>query len=140
MMGMTANGCSTTLPEESFAFAAEPKWGCELKSLGTSAGGGNTYLDIRAWEEGEKEEALNFGTLPQSERSFSTESKVFRFMLRDFRDSTSTQARSSPLVGLATEGPIGDTFIVEGGEGLKAAERVDLELEGPGVSDLINSA
>ena len=30
--------------------------------------------------------------------------------------------------------------MVEGGEGLKTAERVDLELEGPGLSDLISSA
>ena len=30
--------------------------------------------------------------------------------------------------------------MVEGGEGLKAAERADLELEGPGISDLISSA
>ena len=35
---------------------------------------------------------------------------------------------------------MGEAFIVEGGEGLKAAERVDLELEGPGISDLISSA
>ena len=35
---------------------------------------------------------------------------------------------------------MGETFILEGGEGLKAAERVDLELEGPGISDLISSA
>ena len=35
---------------------------------------------------------------------------------------------------------MGEAFIVEGGEGLKAAERVDLKLEGPGISDLINSA
>ena len=84
MMGMTANGCSTALPEEPFAFAAEPKRGCELnfafaeepgrgcelKALGTSAGGGNTCPDIRAWVEGEKEDAPNFGTLPQFGRSF----------------------------------------------------------------------
>ena len=35
---------------------------------------------------------------------------------------------------------MGETFMVEGGEGLKAAERADLELEGPGISDLISSA
>ena len=35
---------------------------------------------------------------------------------------------------------MGETFMVEGGEGLKAAERADLELEGPGMSDLISSA
>ena len=29
--------------------------------------------------------------------------------------------------------------MVEGGEGLKAAERADLELEGPGIFDLISS-
>ena len=35
---------------------------------------------------------------------------------------------------------MGETFMVEGGEGLKAAERANLELEGPGMSDLISSA
>ena len=44
------------------------------------------------------------------------------------------------LVGLAAEGPIEETLIVEGGEGLKAAKRADFELEGPGMSYLISSA
>ena len=35
---------------------------------------------------------------------------------------------------------MGETFMVEGGEGLKAAKRADLELEGLGMSDLISSA
>ena len=35
---------------------------------------------------------------------------------------------------------MGKTFMVEGGEGLKAAERADLELKVPGMSDLISSA
>ena len=35
---------------------------------------------------------------------------------------------------------MGETFMVKGAEGLKAAEREDLELEGPGISDLISSA
>ena len=136
---MTSNRCSTTLPEESFAFAAEPERGCELRALGTSAGGNNTYPGIQMWVEGEEEDAPSFGTLPQAGRSFSTESEVFRFTLRDFRDGVSTRARSSLLVGLATEGPTRENFIAEGGEGLKAAERVDLKLEGPGISDLISS-
>ena len=34
---------------------------------------------------------------------------------------------------------MGETFMVEGGEGLKTTERADLELEGPGISDLISS-
>ena len=33
---------------------------------------------------------------------------------------------------------MGETFMVEGGEGLKTAERADLQLEGPGISDLIS--
>ena len=139
MMSITSNGCSTVLPEESFAFAAELERGCVLKALGILSGGDNTCPDIRMWVEGEEEDAPNFGTLPQVGRSFSTESKVFCFTLRDFRDNVSTQARSSPLVGLAAEGPMGEIFIVEGGEGLKAAERIDLELEGLGISDLISS-
>ena len=35
---------------------------------------------------------------------------------------------------------MGETFMVEGGEGLKTAERADLKLEGSGISDLISSA
>ena len=35
---------------------------------------------------------------------------------------------------------MGETFMVEEGEGLKVAERADLELEGAGMSDLISSA
>ena len=140
VMGITANGCSTALPEEPFSFVADPEQGCKHKTLGTSAGGDSACLGIRTWVKGEEEEAPNFGTLPQAGWSFSTESEVFCFTLRDFRDSVSTRARSYPLVGFAAEGPMGEALIVEGGEGLKAAERVDLELEGPGISDLISSA
>ena len=35
---------------------------------------------------------------------------------------------------------MGETYMVEGGEGLKAAERANLELKGQGMSDLISSA
>ena len=42
MIGMTSNGGSAALPEESLAFAAEPERGCELGALGASDGGGNT--------------------------------------------------------------------------------------------------
>ena len=140
MMGMTASGCSTALPEEPFAFATDLERDCKLEALGTSARGGNICPDVRTGVEGEEEDAPNFRTLPQVGQSFSTESEVFYFTLRDFLDSVSTRARSSPLVGLAKEGPMGEAFIVEGGEGLKTAERADLELEGPGISDLISSA
>ena len=34
---------------------------------------------------------------------------------------------------------MGENFMVEGGEGLKTAERADLELEGQGIFDLISS-
>ena len=140
VMGMTANGCSTALPEGPFAFAADPEWGYELKTLGASAGSDSGYYDFQTWVDGEEEDAPNLGTLTKADRSFSTESRVFCFTLRGFRDSVSNRARSSPLVGLAAEGTMGETFMVEGGEGLKAAERADLELEGPGISDLISSA
>ena len=139
VIGMTSNGCSAALPEESFAFTIEPEWGYELRALRTSAGGDNTRPGTRTWLEREEEDAPSFGTLPQAGRSFSTESEVFLFTLRDFRDSVSTRAKSTPLVGLAAEGPTGENFIAEGGEGLKAAERVNLKLEGPGISDLISS-
>ena len=147
MRGMTSNGRSTALPEESFALAAEPERGHELRALGTSVGADDTCPGTRTWVEGEEEDAPNFGTLPQAGRSFSTESEVFRFTFQGFRDSVSTRAKSSPLVGLvakgptglAAEGPMGENFLAGGGEGLKAAERVDLKLEGPGISDLISS-
>ena len=140
MMGMTASDCSTALRKAPFAFATDLERDCELKALGTSAGGGNICPDVRKGVEGEEEDAPNFETLPQVGWSFSTESEVFRFTLRDFRYGVSTRAKSSPLVGLLAKGPTGETFIVEGGEGLKTAERADLELEGPGISDLISSA
>ena len=136
---MTSNGCSAALPEESFAVAPEPERDCELRALGTLAGGDNTCLGTQTWVEGEEEDAPSFKTLPQARRSFSTKSEVFRFKLRDFRDSVSTRAKSYPLEGLAAEGLTGENFIEEGGEGLKAAERVDLKLEGSGISYLINS-
>ena len=37
--GMTANGCSTAPPKRLFAFAADLEWGCELETVGASAGG-----------------------------------------------------------------------------------------------------
>ena len=40
----------------------------------------------------------------------------------------------------AAESSMEETFVAGGGEGLEAAERVDLELEGPGISYLISSA
>ena len=139
MMGMIASGCSTTPLEEPFASVIDLKRDCELEALGILDGGSNICPDVLTGVEWEEEDAPNFRTLPQVGRSLSTESEVFRFTLRDFRDRVSTRARSSPLVGLAAKGPIGETFIVEGGEGLKAAELVDLELEEPGISDLISS-
>ena len=140
MMGMTTNGCSTALPEGPFSFAANPEWGYELKTLGTSVGGNIACSSFRTWVDREEEDAPNFGILTEAGRSFSKESKVFYFMLRGFRDCVSNRARSSPLVGLAMEGPMGETFMVEGGEGLKTAELADFELDGLGISDLISSA
>ena len=81
MMGMTASGCSTALPKEPFAFAADPEWDCELEALRTLAGGDNICPDVQTWVEEEEEDAPNFRTLPQIGWSFSTESKVFLFTL-----------------------------------------------------------
>ena len=138
MMGMTVNGCSTALPEGPFAFAVDPERGCELKTLGALAGGNSVCSSFQTWVDGEEEDAPNFKTLTEADRSFSTESRVFYFTLWGFRDSIPNRARSSPLVGLVAEGPRGKTFMVEGGGALKAAERADLELKGPGRSDLIS--
>ena len=38
----------------------------------------------------------------------------------------------------AAEGSIGETFLAGGGKDLEAAERADLKLEGPRMSDLIS--
>ena len=46
VMGMSVSGCSTALPEEPFAFAADLERDCELKALRTSAGGDNIYPDV----------------------------------------------------------------------------------------------
>ena len=42
-------------------------------------------------------------------------------------------------MGVAAEGPMGETHMEEGGEGLKAAGRVGFKREGPGMPDLISS-
>ena len=105
VIGITSNGGAAGFPKESLAFTAEPEWSCELGGLGTSARGGDTCPYTRVWVEGDDEDVPNLRTLPQSGRPFSRESGVFRFILRDLRDSISTRARSSSLVGLATEGP-----------------------------------
>ena len=104
VIGMTSNGGSAALLEESLAFATEPERGCELGALGTLDGGGNICPSTLTWAEGEEEDVPNFGTLLQDERLFSGESRVFRFTLWDFWDSVSTRAKSSPLVGLTTGG------------------------------------
>ena len=106
VIGITSNGGSTALPEEPLAFAAEPERGWELGALGTSTGGSDTCPYTRAWVEGDDEDVPNLGTLPQAGWPFSRESEVFRFTLRDLRDSVSTRAKSSPLVGLTTGGPL----------------------------------
>ena len=105
VMGMTSNGGLTALPEESLAFAAETERGCELRALETSGEGGITCPRTRTWAEGEEEDDPNFGTLPQDGPLFTGESRVFCFTLRDFRDSVSTSAKSSPFVGLVAGGP-----------------------------------
>ena len=35
---------------------------------------------------------------------------------------------------------MGETHMVEGGEGLEVVERADLKLDGPGMADFISSA
>ena len=75
VIGMTSNGGSAALPEESLAFAAEPEQGCELGanrgwelgSLGTSDEGDITCPNTRTWAEGEEEDDPNFGTLPRTD-------------------------------------------------------------------------
>ena len=96
VIGMTSNGCSAALPEESFAFATEPERGYKLKALGTSARGDNTCPGTRTWVEGEEEDAPSFGTLPQAERSFSMESKVFRFTFGTSETTSPPEPKSLP--------------------------------------------
>ena len=63
-MGITSNGGSAALPEESLVIAAEVERGCELGALGTSAGGGNTCPCTRIWAEGDEEGIPNLEALP----------------------------------------------------------------------------
>ena len=104
VMGMTSNGGSAALLEESLAFPANPERGYELGALGTSDKDVITCPSTRTWAEGEEEDDPNFGTLPQDGPPFTGESRVFRFTLRDFWDSVSTRAKSSLLVGLVAGG------------------------------------
>ena len=73
-MGITSNGGSVTLPEESLAFTVEAEKGCELGALGTSAGDGNTCPCTRTWAEGDEEDVPNLRALPQVGWIFSRES------------------------------------------------------------------
>ena len=91
-MGITSNGGSVALPEESLAFAAEVERSCELGALGTSAGGGNTCPYTWTWAEGDEEDVPNLGALPQAGWPFLRESRGFCFTFRDLRDSVSTRA------------------------------------------------
>ena len=65
-MGITSNGGSAALPEESLAFAAKAERGCEVDALGTSAEDGNTFPYTRTWAEGDEEDAPNIRVLPQA--------------------------------------------------------------------------
>ena len=65
VIGITSNGGSTALPEESLAFAAKPKQNCELGALGTSAGGSDTCLYTRTSVEGDDEDIPNSGLCPK---------------------------------------------------------------------------
>ena len=73
-MGITSNGGSAALPEESLALAAEAERGCAPGALGTSAGDDDTCPYTWTWEEGDKEDVPNLGTLPQDGWLFSRES------------------------------------------------------------------
>ena len=63
--GITSNGGSAALPEESLALAIEAERGCELGALWTSAGDGDTCPCTRTWAEGNEEDVPNLGALPQ---------------------------------------------------------------------------
>ena len=64
VIGITSNGGSVALPEESLTFAAEPEQDYELRALGTSAGGSDTCPCTQTWVEGDDEDIPNLGTLP----------------------------------------------------------------------------
>ena len=91
-MGINSNGGSAAPSEESLVFTAEAERSCELGTLGTSAGGGNTCPCIQTWEEGDEEDIPNLRALPQAGWPFSRESRDFSFTLQDLRDSVSTRA------------------------------------------------
>ena len=64
VIGITSNGGAAAFPKESFAFVAEPERSCELRALGTSAGGNDTCPCTRVWLEDDDEDVPNLGTLP----------------------------------------------------------------------------
>ena len=64
--GVTSNGSSVALPEESLVYAVEAERSCELGALGTSAGSGNTCPCTRTWAEGDEEDVPNLKALPQA--------------------------------------------------------------------------
>ena len=70
-IGITSNGGSAALPEESLAFAAEAERGYELGALGTSTGDANVFPYTWTWAEGDEEDVLNLGALPQEGWLFS---------------------------------------------------------------------
>ena len=72
-MGITSNGGSTALPEESLALIAKAERGCAPGAFGTSAGDGNTCPYSRTWAEGDEEDVPNLGALPQARWLFSRE-------------------------------------------------------------------
>ena len=63
-MGITSNGGSVALPEESLALVAEAERGCELGALWTSAKDGDICPCARTWAEGDEEDVPNLGALP----------------------------------------------------------------------------
>ena len=73
-IGITSNGDSTALPEESLAFAVKAERGWELGALGTSAQDGNVGPCTWTLAKGDEEDVPNLEALPQAGWLFSRES------------------------------------------------------------------
>ena len=63
-IGITSNGGSAALLEESLAFTTKTEKGCELGALGTSTGDGDACPCTWTWAKGDEEDVPNLGALP----------------------------------------------------------------------------
>ena len=75
-IGITSNGGTAALPEESLALAAEAKRGCEPGALWTSTEDGNTAPTLGHGRRAMKKTSPTSGSYPRSDGSFQGSSET----------------------------------------------------------------